>query len=103
MNEEQQKPPQTAQELAQYAIGYAFSLPGEGWSDEKLVPVGLVPYTMDNLEDIAVSMLTNGPGWFNGDSPLYDEGNDTAAPFPEVVAPAVAMVQDYFTRCKNNV
>jgi len=83
-----------AQRLAQESLEFAFSMPTAGSATD--VPVGLVPYSMANLENIAVSMLTNGPGWFNGDSPIYDH-DDT--PSKETAAAAVAMVRDYFKRC----
>jgi hypothetical protein len=57
-------------ELAQQSVEFAFTMPTGGSACD--VPIGFVPYTMNDLENIAVSMLTNGPGWFNGDSPIYD-------------------------------
>ena len=76
-------------ELAQNAIQYAFSLPTQGAADD--VPVGLVPYTMKEIEYFAISILTNA----EGDSYLYDE----SPPDEKNVKLAVQLVKDYFKRC----
>lgn len=75
--------------LAQKAIEFAFSVPTASTDT-------LVPYTMEELENIATSMLTNGPGWFDGDSPLYQ--NDPP-PNEEEIQQALKTVKNFFQKC----
>lgn len=81
----------TAIEFAQRAISHAFSCPANGSAND--VPVGLVPWTMEALENEALDYIDP-----NGSHDL--EHNEPDAVPNDIRTEAVKLIKDYFKRCK---